>query len=54
MPRQALHAKALGFIHPRTGKELLLDSELPADFKAVLQKWDTYTAAIDTFETAEI
>ena len=50
MPRQALHAKALGFIHPRTGKELLLESELPDDFRAVLQKWDTYTSAVDMAE----
>ncbi len=54
MPRQALHAKALGFTHPRTGKELLLDSELPADFKAVLQKWDTYTSAVDTIDPDEL
>lgn len=50
IPRQALHAKALGFTHPTTGKEVLFDSELPEDFKAVLAKWDTYTSAVDTAE----
>ncbi len=43
MPRQALHAKSLGFIHPRTGQWLQFDSELPSDFQAVIEKWDNYT-----------
>ncbi|MDL5047670.1 RluA family pseudouridine synthase [Oscillatoria amoena NRMC-F 0135] len=42
MPRQALHAKTLGFIHPVTGKHLTFDSELPDDFKSVLEKWERY------------
>ena len=42
IPRQALHAKTLGFIHPATGKNLQFDSELPADFKEVLEKWEGY------------
>jgi 23S rRNA pseudouridine1911/1915/1917 synthase len=42
MPRQALHAKQLGLIHPRTGKNLFFDSELPADFKSVIAKWKRY------------
>jgi 23S rRNA pseudouridine1911/1915/1917 synthase len=42
MPRQALHAKTLGFIHPVTGKKLQFDSELPDDFQAVLEKWEKY------------
>lgn len=44
IPRQALHAKSLGFIHPTTGRELLFDSELPDDLRAVLAKWDSYAA----------
>ncbi|MCF8235023.1 MAG: RluA family pseudouridine synthase [Bacteroidales bacterium] len=43
MPRQALHAKSLGFIHPVTKKKMFFDSELPGDFKAVLDKWEHYT-----------
>lgn len=36
IPRQALHAKTLGFVHPRTGEKLLFDSELPDDFSNLL------------------
>ena len=42
IPRQALHAKTLGFIHPSTQKFLQFDSDLPADFTEVLEKWDGY------------
>ena len=38
-PRQALHAKTLGFRHPRTGEEMDFDSEIPGDMKALLDKW---------------
>jgi 23S rRNA pseudouridine1911/1915/1917 synthase len=50
MPRHALHARSLGFVHPRTGAEMHFESELPADFAGLLARWDTYTAARDTFE----
>lgn len=43
IPRQALHAKTLGFIHPVTQKKIFVDSELPEDFTAVLAKWRHYT-----------
>ena len=42
MPRHALHAKTLGFTHPKTGKWLQFDSELPEDFTTVLDKWRNY------------
>jgi 23S rRNA pseudouridine1911/1915/1917 synthase len=42
MPRQALHAKTLGFIHPHSGKFVQFDSELPEDFKNLLAKWEHY------------
>ena len=42
LPRQALHAKTLGFIHPVTGKEMLFDSELPTDMQEVIKKWRNY------------
>jgi len=42
LPRQALHAKTLGFIHPITKKSLLFDSELPQDMKDVIEKWEHY------------
>jgi 23S rRNA pseudouridine1911/1915/1917 synthase len=38
MTRQALHAKTLGFIHPRTKEKLFFESELPEDFKLLLKK----------------
>jgi 23S rRNA pseudouridine1911/1915/1917 synthase len=43
IPRQALHAKYLAFTHPKTGKRLSFDSELPQDMQAVLAKWRVYT-----------
>ena len=43
MPRQALHAKTLGFIHPNTKDYISFDSDLPQDFKNVLDKWDKYS-----------
>lgn len=43
IPGQALHAKTLGFIHPRTGKWMEFDSDLPTDFKNVLEKWRNYS-----------
>ncbi len=44
LPRQALHAKSLGFDHPITGEPLFFDSELPDDMKAALEKWGNYIA----------
>lgn len=47
-PRQALHAKSLGFIHPTTGKPMLFESELPDDMQGVIAKWEKYATQIDT------
>ncbi|MDD6364610.1 MAG: RluA family pseudouridine synthase [Bacteroidales bacterium] len=44
MPRQALHAKLLGFVHPRTGKHIVFDSDLPEDMSALIAKWRAYAA----------
>lgn len=44
LPRQALHAKTLGFTHPTTKEWLQFNSELPEDITTVLKKWDTYVA----------
>ena len=41
-PRQALHAKTLGFVHPTTGEEMFFDSEIPADMTALIDKWRVY------------
>ena len=39
-PRQALHAKTLGFKHPITGEEMDFTSEIPDDLTALIEKWD--------------
>ena len=41
-PRQALHAKSLGFEHPITGEKLFFEQELPEDFSELLNKWRNY------------
>ena len=41
-PRQALHAKTLGFIHPRTGEQMDFTSELPEDMGQLIDKWRNY------------
>lgn len=46
-PRQALHAKTLGFIHPVTGKELFFESDLPEDISQVIEKWRNYVKTRD-------
>lgn len=42
-PRQALHARELGFIHPRTRQEMLFTSELPEDMSQLIEKWRKYS-----------
>lgn len=42
LPRQALHAKTLGFEHPVSGKWMEFNSELPEDMTHTLQKWQNY------------
>ena len=43
IPRQALHAKTLGFTHPISGETMFFESELPTDIKEVIKKWRAYT-----------
>jgi 23S rRNA pseudouridine1911/1915/1917 synthase len=40
-PRQALHAKQLGLIHPSSNKYLFFDSEIAADMHQLINKWRT-------------
>ena len=43
IPRQALHARSLQFVHPRSGETLYFESALPSDLAAVLEKWRNYS-----------
>lgn len=42
LPRQALHARSLGFVHPASKEFMHFESPLPADFEALIQKWEHY------------
>ena len=44
LPRQALHAKTLGFTHPTSGKFMEFDSDIPVDFKSCIEKWENYSS----------
>ncbi len=46
IPRQALHAHALGFVHPVTKKEMYFESPWPADFQKIIEKWQKYVPAV--------
>lgn len=50
LPRQALHAKTLGFMHPTTGEFLRFSSEIPEDMKTCLAKWRTYSEHSKDFD----
>lgn len=41
-PRQALHARTLGFVHPRTGLEMDFESPVPEDMTTLIEKWRAY------------
>jgi len=45
LPRQALHAKSLGFIHPTTKEKLHFESPLPVEFTELIEKWERYIEA---------
>jgi 23S rRNA pseudouridine1911/1915/1917 synthase len=47
IPRHALHAHTLGFVHPTSGKHLLFEQEPPEDFMAALEKWRKYRQYLD-------
>jgi 23S rRNA pseudouridine1911/1915/1917 synthase len=42
LPRQALHAKSLGFVHPTTGKDMFFDSDIPDDMAVAIERWQNY------------
>ncbi len=47
LPRQALHAKTLGFEHPVTGKFMRFDTELPEDMVQCIEKWRNYSKHVE-------
>ena len=44
LPRHALHARSLGFVHPSTGKYIYFESDLPEDMRTVIDRWRNYVA----------
>ena len=48
LPRQALHAKTLGFVHPTTGEMMRFDTELPQDMQECIEKWRNYSKSHST------
>lgn len=45
-PRQALHARTLGFVHPSTGRQMDFTSPMPQDMELLLDKWRSYIKGI--------
>lgn len=43
LPRQALHAKVLGFVHPITNEDMYFESLIPDDMQEVIFKWERYS-----------
>ena len=50
LPRQALHAKTLGFVHPTTGEMMRFDTELPQDMQDCIEKWRNYSKSHEVVE----
>ncbi|RYD50969.1 MAG: RluA family pseudouridine synthase [Sphingobacteriales bacterium] len=46
LPRQALHARELGFIHPATGERMAFEAPVPNDIQQVLERWEIYTSGM--------
>ena len=53
LPRQALHAKTLGFIHPTSGEMMRFDTELPQDMQDCIEKWRNYSKSHEVVEEGE-
>jgi 23S rRNA pseudouridine1911/1915/1917 synthase len=53
LPRQALHAKTLGFVHPTTGEMMRFDTELPQDMQDCIEKWRNYSKSHEVAEEEE-
>lgn len=53
LPRQALHAKTLGFVHPTTKEKVFFDSEIPQDMRALIDKWRSYANRLNDLNEIE-
>jgi 23S rRNA pseudouridine1911/1915/1917 synthase len=53
LPRQALHAKTLGFVHPTTNEYMRFDTEIPKDMADCIEKWRNYSKSHETEEDAQ-
>lgn len=53
-PRQALHARTLGFVHPATGENMFFKSQIPADMSALFDKWRKYIPSVGRSESDSI
>ncbi|CAM4042631.1 RluA family pseudouridine synthase [Flavobacterium weaverense] len=53
LPRQALHAKTLGFVHPTTGELMRFDTKLPKDLEDCIEKWRNYSKSHGTDQVEE-
>lgn len=53
LPRQALHAKTLGFVHPTTGEMMRFDTDLPQDMSDLIEKWRGYSKSNTAEEEEE-
>ena len=53
LPRQALHAKTLGFIHPTTNEFMRFDTDLPKDMADCIEKWRNYSKSNAALEDEE-
>ena len=53
LPRQALHAKTLGFVHPTTGEMMRFNTELPQDMQDCIEKWRNYSKSHEAVEEEE-
>ncbi len=46
-PRQALHARTLGFVHPATGEEMFFSAPVPPDMTKLIERWESYNPSPD-------
>lgn len=53
LPRHALHARSIGFIHPTTKEKIYFESEIPQDFQNCINKWRGYISSREIEQSEE-